>query len=1009
MLSRLLALFLAAAVLGGLGGNAQPGAGMDAFAIRAWESDDGLPRNIVVAVAQSRDGYLWLGTLNGLVRFDGRRFSVFDRANVPELPSSQVVHLFEDREGGLWVGTEDAGVALVRDSDVVTLPIGGAGGGGKLVSACQDKLGAVWLFTADGELARHLDGKVDVWQLGAAAYHGVIADRSGTLLVGTDRAIREIDPAAVRPRESLPEGRVTSVRRLDCLLASLQGGQWRLADGHIRLVRDGETVRDLGAYPWGDPWGEIRVSAACEDAAGNLVVATTLGGGVYWYDGEGKARHFSTAEGLSNDYVLALASDREGSLWVGTDGGGLNRLRREHFATIQGTQGQVIQAVAQDAEGAIWVGYNGGGLSRFHRGGLEVFDEDLLGTPINVRAILCDREGRVWAGLRYRYGGLLQRRDGRFEQVRGAGVAEVLALHEDRAGNVWVGGEGGLVRWDGREWRRFTTRHGLSGNQVRALADDAGGNLWIGTSDAGLNRLSEGRFTAFRKSDGGLPGDKVVTLHVSADDALWVGTDGDGLARFHNGDWLRLSTREGLPSNSIGFFREDAQGNLWIGTAEGLMRVSPEDRAALITGEVDRLEGRVFERADGLPSREFTLGPSLDLPDGGEGGDRLWLPTIKGLATAIAGEVVPNRFAPPVTIERVLVEGQAVSGAGLRAAPIRHVELPPSRRRLEIHYTSLNLAAPERARFRYRLRGHEDAWTDAGDVRVAHFTKLSPGDYVFEVEASNEDGVWSDRPATLAVTVQPPFWRTWWFLLLAGGALLGAIVATVHIISTQRLKRQVAILRQQEALERERARIARDLHDQLGASLTQVALLGELVESDKNEPDEVESHAQQISQTARETTRVLDEIVWAVNPRNDTLDGLITYFCKNAQEYLSLAGLRYRQEVPDQLPETTLPPEVRHNVFLAANEAVTNVVRHAQAGEARVRVRLTDGHLILEIEDDGRGPAEAGTAEVRGRHGLDNMRRRMQEVGGRFRLESRAEGGTSVRLEVPLRGKRPGA
>lgn len=969
--------------------------GADAYAIRTWEADDGLPRNEVLSVILSRDGYLWLGTLNGLVRFDGRRFSVYDRTDVPELPSSRVAHLFEDRGGDLWVGTADGSVSLVRESGVKALSIAGREGQDKLVSACQDQLGAVWLFTADGELARHLDGKVDVWQLGVGDYHGVIADRGGTLWLGTDKAIREIDPAAVRSGEPLPEGRVTPVRKLDWLLAGGQGGHWRLADGRSRLLRDGEVVRDLGAHPWGG----LQVTAACEDAAGNLIVGTR-GGGVYWFDAAGNARHFSTAEGLSTDYILALACDREGSLWVGTDGRGLDRIRRQPFATIMRTRGEVIQAVAPDADGALWVGYNGGGLERFHEGEVGEFNQGLL--QLSVRALLCDRANRVWVGLWG--GGLIQWRDGRFDPMPAVGLTVVLALHEDREGNIWVGGEGGLARWDGREWRRFSTAQGLSSNRVRALADDAAGNLWIGTSDAGLNRFDGREFTTFRKSADGLPGDAVVTLYAAKDDALWIGTDGDGLARLAGEQWLRLGIAEGLPSNSVGFFMEDSQTNLWIGTAAGLLRVGAEAQAALISGQTSRLEGRVYERADGLPTRQCTLGPGLDLPRAGGGDGRLWLPTITGLATAVASEVVPNRFAPPVRIESVVIEGRTETGAGLRAPPISRVILPPNRRRLDVHYTSLNLGAPDRAQFRYRLKDHDDSWTDAGDVRVAHFTRLSPGEYVFEVEAANEDGIWSEEPATLAVIVEPPFWRTWWFLFVSSGVVLGTVIATVHLVSTQRLKRQVALLRQQEALERERARIARDLHDQLGASLTQVALLGELVESDKDEPDEVESHAQQISQTARETTRVLDEIVWAVNPRNDTLDGLITYLCKNAQEYFSVAGLRYRQEVPDDVPDTTLPPDVRHNVFLAAKEAVTNVVRHAQATEARVRVRLADGRLVLEIEDNGRGPAEAGTAKARGRHGLDNIRRRMEEVGGRFVLEGGAEGGTRVRLEVPVRG-----
>src|SRR6185436_14351532 len=283
----------------------------------------------------------------------------------------------------------------------------------------------------------------------------------------------------------------------------------------------------------------------------------------------------------------------------------------------------------------------------------------------------------------------------------------------------------------------------------------------------------------------------------------------------------------------------------------------------------------------------------------------------------------------------VRVQGRLRNTNNLWAAAPTNITIQPSEEGLEIDYTSLNLAAPERARFRQRLAllGHEGAWNEAGNVRVAQFPTyptLPPGRYRFQVTACNEDGIWNEIGSTLAVTVLPPFWRTPWFISVTVVCLLGMIVGLVHYASTQRLQRQVGLLRQQEALEKERARIARDLHDQLGANLTQVALLGEMVETDKEEPSEVETHARQISSTARETTRALDEIVWTVNPSNDTLDGLINYLCKYAQEFLALAGLRYRLEVPSQLPAIPISPEVRHNVFLAAKEAVNNVVKHSQ-------------------------------------------------------------------------------
>jgi signal transduction histidine kinase len=255
------------------------------------------------------------------------------------------------------------------------------------------------------------------------------------------------------------------------------------------------------------------------------------------------------------------------------------------------------------------------------------------------------------------------------------------------------------------------------------------------------------------------------------------------------------------------------------------------------------------------------------------------------------------------------------------------------------------------------------------------------------------------------VTILPFFWQTNSFRALTAGALLALVAATVYFISTQKLHRQVARLRQQQALETERARIARDIHDQVGASLTQLALLGELVEADKEDPLEAQGHARQISQTARETTRALDEIVWTVNPSNDTLDGLINYICKHAQDYLGVAGVRYRLDVPTELPKKVISPETRHNVFLAAKEAVTNIVKHSGASEAAIRLCLEPEQFTLEIQDNGRGPAGQKAKAAESRNGLRNMRKRMEDVGGRFSIGPAPHGGTVVGLTVPLARK----
>jgi ligand-binding sensor domain-containing protein/signal transduction histidine kinase len=963
------------------------------YSIDVWETDNGLPQNSVIAMTQTRDGYLWVGTLNGLARFDGIRFTVFDENNTPGLNSSRIVKLFEDSQTNFWIGTETAGTVLVKDGRLINPPELALGGAERrLAAVCEDSEGAVWLYNRNGELYRYWNGRfapVFMGQFGPSNCRAVIAESGGPVWVGTDQRQSAIGTGRSELRAD----------RLDFLLASRRGGYWRLANGVVQKWTTREKTnlleRDFGSYRWTN----APVSAACEDREGNLLVGT-LGAGVFWFDSEGKATCLSTNEGLSHNLVLSLHVDREGTLWVGTDGGGLNRVKQQVFDVLEETRGLTVQSSCEGGQGELWIGFNtigpnASGAGLWKEGVLQRFGSDQGLMNSSVRAVFADRFRRVWAGT---LGGLFQWQDGHFQRVTGGRAihAAVWAIHEDRRGRLWLGTQGGLVRWDEGGEKVFTTRDGLSSDSIRAIADDAEGNLWVGMEGGGLNRMRDGQFTSYHKQDG-LPSEKVTSLYPDDEGVLWIGTS-SGLARLRGDKWTRYTTREGLVSNSVGYIMEDGQGNLWIGSNAGLMRAPKKALNDFANGMTTFIPCRAYGKRDGLPIAECTSGSQPGACHARDG--TLWFPTIKGLVSVNPARLNPNTNPPPVVIESVLIDGQSINAASVRAVWPQAVTVPASKERVEIHYTSLNLGAPDLARFQYRLEGHETDWIEAGETRVARYSKLPPGRYRFQVTACNEDGIWNETGDAVAFIVEPPFWRTWWFLSAAAACLLGTIMAVVHYLSTQRLHRQLESLRQQEALQKDRARIARDMHDQVGASLTQLSLLGELVESDKNAPEEVEVHARQISQTAQETTRALDEIVWTVNPSNDTLDGLITYVCKYAQEYLALAGLRYRLDVPAVLPVAPISPEVRHNMFLASKEAVTNVVRHAQASSVSVRLHLEPGRFTLEIEDNGRGLG--GLDEQGGRNGLRNMRKRMEDVGGLFSIAPAPEGGTVVRLTAPV-------
>jgi ligand-binding sensor domain-containing protein/signal transduction histidine kinase len=975
------------------------------FLIDSWNNEQGLPQSSVISVIQTRDGYLWLGTLNGLVRFDGNRFTIFDENNLHGLGSDRIVHLFEDSHTNLWIGTDTGVVVLVHNGEVQNFRIGGGGHEGRLTSAGEDATGAVWLYTADAHLGRFQNGNMDVldFHINAPAIARMIAvEKFGPLWVdeyepGGSSGLFSFRPENFHP-PSLAVDQNIPAQRSDFILTGASGGTWRLINGRVQKWSSSQLEKDLGVYPWGNS----PVTSACEDNDGNLVVGTK-GAGVFWYEADGGDRQISTAQGLSSDLVLSLCMDRGGNLWVGTDGEGLNRVKRKIFTTPAEIRPLVAQSVSEDGHGGLWTAFNAHGVSYWITNSAQDFG---VGQLSGAWTVLVDRQQQVWVGTREE--GLFQFQTNHLDHFQPAPGAEILgpwiyALFQDRQGQLWAGTQNGLADWDGQRWKLFTTQDGLSENVVRAIAQDAEGNLWVGTENQGLNFFKDGKFISYLAQENSLPGNDISCLCMDSDGTLWVGTFGHGLARFRNGKWKSYSTENGLASNSLGYLIKDGDGYLWIGSNAGLMRVLTKSLDAVADGAADFISCRTYGKADGLPTRECSSGsqPAVCRTSGG----RLFFPTTKGLVSVNPAELKPNLQPPLVMIESVQVDGREQKTNALSSAWSQAVVIPPGHEQLEINYTALNFSAPDAVRFKYRLEGRDTAWTEAHAERVANYSNLSPGHYQFRVVAFNEDGVPNQTGGVLDITVQPQFWQTGWFRATGILCLIGLVVGLVRYISTQKLKRAVQLHKQHEALEHERARIARDLHDQLGANLTQVALLGEMAGADKNLPGEIELHAQQISHTARETTRSLDEIVWAVNPSNDTLEGLANYACKYAQEYLALAGLRYRADVPAHLPATDIPPEVRHNTFLAFKESVNNVVKHAHATEVWIRLRLAPEHFILEIEDNGRGLGGLDPKAAQMRNGMRNMRKRMEDIRGEFSIAAGATGGTIVRLSVPVKNE----
>jgi ligand-binding sensor domain-containing protein/signal transduction histidine kinase len=965
-----------------------------------WLREDGLPQNTVTAVVQTRDGYIWISTYNGLARFDGVRFTEFESGGTPGLASSRVTSLFESGDGALWIGHEGGELTRYADGRFEIRPVKAKWQHGKILGIAADENGDIWLQNDDGLLARERDGQIltpESGILGSVAE--LTGNAKGDIWVARNGRVSFLHQGKIIPLEF--GGDLLTNRVASSIGASHDGGVWIVADdGRLRKWRDGAWTKDLGIPPFeGAPMLKL-----IETRNGTLVGASSDHGFAFIFP-DGKAKTFSRATGFSSDWVVALCEDREGGLWVGTGGAGLALVRESCVQNIlppDAWQGRAILSVFADREGALWVGTEGEGAYRFQNGNWTNYTfKQGLANPY-VWSLAEDNAGNLCAGTWN--GGLYVRRGEHFEAAPGmekifTPVSPITALLAARQGGLWIGTGTGLLRYDpaGKiSW--FGKQETFANSYVRCIAEEGDGAVWFDIQGKGLFRLQDGALKSFRQADG-LPSDFVQCLRQDENGALWIGTFGGGLCRFKAGRFATIDEKQGLSDNVICDIEDDGHGNLWMSSYNGIMRVSKSALNQCADGATNVIHCITYGMSDGMPTLECSGGLQ---PAGCKTADgRLWFGTSRGLVVVNPLAVKANPLPPPVIIEKLLVDGQNAAG---ESAPVGSLKIPPGLHRLEFQYAGLSFTAPEKVRFKHRLDGLETGWIEAGTKRAAEYNYIPPGNYTFHVIACNNDGVWNEDGASLAFTVLPHFWQTVWFRTLALAGLVSLAGGGTWYGTRRRMRGKLERVERQRALERERARIAKDIHDDLGASLTRINLMSQSARRGMDDVPETLKNLDQICTTARQLTRAMDEIVWAVDPQHDTLDSLATYLGKLIHELLGSSGIRCRLDFPVQLPPWPVTAEVRHNLFLAFKEALHNVLKHSAAKEVQISFALEPAAVAVNIRDNGCGfdPAANDLQTRPRRNGLVNMRQRLQEIGGRCEIQSRPGHGTVVIFFLPM-------
>lgn len=737
-----------------------------------WYENE-LPQGTVLSIAQQADGAIWLATYGGLARHSGAGFETIDPRVAPALKSSAITAVSADREGGLWVGTLNGG--LYRRQGRTLEPVALPAGIESVFGIVNDTTGGLWLTTNAG-VVRMANGTPRL--LGDADgfpprgfYRAIVADRAGGIWIAADGVgvVHWQDGKArlYDEHDGLPSNAVYSlaVDAGDTAWVGTQAGPAFFREGRFQrdpraAAIDGRRIYSLYGDRDGNVWFAPLDVGLCRLTADDFSCDNTLAG-------------------MQGETVRSMFEDREGNLWIGTTSSGLHRLSPSKLVTVTGQMvSNAVRAVHQVPGGALWIGTDGAGLSRYQGSALQPATDYNRQLPSQlVRAILSDAQGQLWVAgtegvTRFDANG----RARTFGLADGLPGTIVFAFAPARQGGMWTGTLQGVARIDGT---RVEVVEGTRGDDTRALYEDPDGRLWIGLR-SGLRCLSRG--TVDTCGTDGLPGTSVFAFHPTADGSLWLGTS-VGIVRIHDGKVTRYLERAGFHGDAVFALLDDGRGNLWFSSNRGIGRLARADFTALDRGQVQQLVPRWYGTSDGMLNAQGN-GASQTPADRSDDG-RLWFGTAKGVVIVDPDRMQGNPQPPPVSIERLLVDGVDVD-------PQAAGRLGPGVERLELQFAAMSYVAPSAVRYRYRLEGFDRAWSEPGTGRAAYYTNLPPGDYVFRVIASNNDGVWNEQGAQLRFTLLPQWHQTWWLRTLVALFALGALAALVR-------------LRLRAARERERA------------------------------------------------------------------------------------------------------------------------------------------------------------------------------------------------------------
>jgi signal transduction histidine kinase/ligand-binding sensor domain-containing protein len=974
------------------------------YAHTAWTFRDGFSTGNIFSMAQTPDGYFWLGGEFGIFRFDGVRAVPWQPPAGQELPEKFAFQLVSAHDGTLWIGTFSGlaswdGVKLTRHPEFAgrfvqslfadhegTVWVGTRGGVGSYARLCAMRRGSSQCFGDDGALGK------TIWTISE--------DRSGVLRIGSDSGIWRWKPGP-------PRRETTELRDVSGLVET--------EDGHILASTFGGGLMQLegrlGAHPvpypmrlpigWTRPLSDREFSASTplRDRNGGLWIGTSEHGLVHLYNG--RTDVFTKADGLSGDIVNCLFEDREGNVWVCTTGG-IDRFREFAVTTISSKEGLASAAVVSvlgDKVGSVWIGTRDG-LTRWRNGQSTIFRK-ANGLPGNaVESLFQDDAGRLWL---YAAGELAYFNGNRFIPLpRALPGEQAHSITGDSQGNLWLAGNEGLYRLrEGHVVEKLPWPALGAPERAKAIVADRGG-VWIsfwGTRV--VSYFKDGALGALYKTADGLGKGRIADLRLDGDGALWVATEEGGLSRIKDGHVATLTAADGLPCNSILSSIEDNDRSLWLYTGCGLVRIARSELSAWVADPRHRVLTAVLDPADGVRLR--ALSPSSFSPVAARSLDgKLWFVTGDSVLVVDPRHLPYNDLPPPVHIERIVADGKSY-WQGLTSTKGWSVRLPSRIRDLLIDYTAVSLVAPEKVHFRYRLEGQDQDWREVVNDREVQYSNLPPKHYRFLVKACNDSGVWNEEGAALDFVIPPAWYQTNWFRA-ACVALFLAILWGIYELRVRQLAHQFNMRLEERVAER--TRVARDLHDTLLQGFQALlpslqAGINMLAARPADARKVLEATADHASQAIAEGRDAVQGLRMSTVEKNDLAVAIRTV----GEELASAASTQPSPNfnVVVEGASRNLHPILRDEVYRLAVEALRNAFRHAAAQNVEVEIRYDEKYFRLRVRDDGKGiPSDVLSGDGReGHYGLPGMRERAKLVGGKLAIWTELDGGTEIELNIP--------